>query len=302
MSSNLKIVLSASRRTDIPAFYMPWFMGCIEKQAFTLINPFNRRITRIAVTPATVDTIVFWSKDFGSFLEGGFGRVLQDMGYNLFFNFTVNSRDPLLEPRLPSLQARMDQFGRLGDAFGYAAINWRFDPICHYRHAGKGPRNNLHDFEPLACKLADLGVKRCITSFMDLYPKIAKRLSVPGSPRITFVDPPIKEKVAVLMKMETLLGKLRIDLYTCCEADVLEHLPTSTRIQPSACISNSYLMQLFGGRLSTGRDPGQRRGAGCRCQRSVDIGVYHRHPCRHGCLFCYANPVLGNDDAEVGQP
>ena len=81
-----RIVLSASRRTDIPAFYMPWFMKQIKRGVFEVVNPFNRQVRTVPATPADVHTIVFWSKDFGLFLKENQAKKLQQAGYHLFFN------------------------------------------------------------------------------------------------------------------------------------------------------------------------------------------------------------------------
>ena len=132
------LVISASRRSDIPAFYMTWFMQCIERGEFAVTNPFNRRVTRVPATAPPVHTIVFWSKNFGPFLEAGWGDHLIRRGYHLFFQFTLNSEDLLLEPNLPALSQRLEQLHRLSDRFGPQAVNWRLDPICHYRWNGDG--------------------------------------------------------------------------------------------------------------------------------------------------------------------
>jgi hypothetical protein len=102
-----KIVLSASRRTDVPAFYMDWFMRSIEQGFFEVTNPYNRRKSIVAATPDKVHTIVFWSKNFARFLDHHYGDFLQRQGYHLFFNFTINSENPLLEPHVPPLQQRL---------------------------------------------------------------------------------------------------------------------------------------------------------------------------------------------------
>ena len=99
MGTMEKIILSASRRTDIPAFYMPWFMAGIEQGRFGVVNPYNQKISNVPAGVDQVHTIVFWSKDFGPFLKGGYGEDLAARGYHLFFNFTVNTADRLLEPR-----------------------------------------------------------------------------------------------------------------------------------------------------------------------------------------------------------
>jgi hypothetical protein len=288
MTTATKIVLSASRRTDIPAFYMPWFMAHVKKGQFTVVNPFNRRESIVPATPDHVHSIVFWSKDFEAFIKEGFGQQLQKRGYNLFFNFTINSDAPLLEPHVPPLSDRLAQLGELCRRFTPAAINWRFDPICYFKSGGNGIQNNLQGFTQIAEKAAELGISRCITSFMDDYPKIRKRIR-----RLTefnFVVPPLDEKVGQILSMESKLAEKNIRLFTCCEKELLNALPDDSEIAPSSCIPNDLLVQLYGGGISLKKDQGQRVAAGCGCRESFDIGSYQQHPCYHNCLFCYANP------------
>ena len=135
------IVISASRRTDIPAFYMPWFMDRIEKGSFEVSNPFNRKVSIIPSTPDRVHTIVFWSKNFDPFIRRQYGIRLQKKGYHLFFNFTINSESPLLEPHVPALKKRLDQLKYLCSHFGAESVNWRFDPIC-FVNTGDGAIQN----------------------------------------------------------------------------------------------------------------------------------------------------------------
>lgn len=127
---------------------------------------------------------------------------------------------------------------------------------------------------------------------MDHYPKIRKRTAlIPG---FEFVDPPMESKRDVLLNINQTLAAKNIDLYTCCEKEVLGTLPPETGIQPSSCIPNRLLVEIFGGDLSFKKDTGQRVSSGCGCMVSVDVGSYHLHPCYHNCLFCYANPTAGN--------
>jgi hypothetical protein len=126
---------------------------------------------------------------------------------------------------------------------------------------------------------------------MDFYPKIARRLK--SGPEMTFIDPPLVEKVNALVEMETQLSALNINLTTCCEREVINALPEGCSIKPSACIPSDLLRELHGGNISLRRDSGQRVKAGCGCRVSTDIGSYRHHPCYHNCLFCYANPASG---------
>lgn len=283
-----QIVISASRRTDIPAFYMNWFMAQIKKGWFEVVNPYNRHAFIVPATPDQVHTIVFWSKNFAPFLEGRFGQTLLAMGYHLFFNFTINSDTPLLEPRVPSLNQRLGQIRDLCRIFDPRSINWRFDPICFFEFEQNGIQNNLHDFSRIATSVSRCGVSRCITSFMDHYTKVKKRtLSKPG---FFLVDPSLPEKTELLLRLEEALSEKNVDLYACCEKAVLDALPSGSNIKKSSCIPNDLLVEIFGGDLSVKKDSGQRVKDGCGCMVSVDIGSYHLHPCYHNCLYCYANP------------
>ena len=272
-------------------------MAQVQKGVFEVVNPFNRKITLVPATAQAVHTIVFWSKNFAPFIQGKFGQKLLDRGFNLFFNFTINSTSPLLEPQVPPLSDRLNQLALLSRKFGAAVINWRFDPICFYKnsndksdHRPTGQiRHNRQDFPAIAAAAAQCGISRCITSFMDFYPKIKKRTAALNG--FDFIDPPAEQKLAILLEMEKILSPLSIGLYTCCEKEILKMLPPNAGIKAGACIPNDLLVELFGGKLSLAQDRGQRVKAGCGCMQSVDIGNYQKHPCRHSCLFCYANPT-----------
>ncbi|GAB6907750.1 conserved hypothetical protein [Desulfosarcina cetonica] len=287
MEHELKQVLSVSRRTDIPAFYMPWFMQGVDRGTIAVENPFNRQVRQVPVSPDRVHAMVFWSKNFGPFLQGGYGERLQTMGYHLLFNFTINSQVPELEPAVPPLDQRLDQLRQLCRHFGPQAVQWRFDPICHYVMPTGEIRTNLADFGTIAEAARGAGIGTCVTSFMDHYAKIRRRTRG----RLTFIDPTMAEKCGLLMELERILLPLGIQLNLCCEKDVLAHLPLSTTIRAGACISGPRIVTLYGGHVSLRADAGQRRAAGCGCTQSVDVGSYRLHPCHHNCLFCYANPA-----------
>jgi hypothetical protein len=289
MADTHHMVISASRRTDVPAFFMSWFMEAISRGEFEVMNPYNRRVARIPAASPPVHTIVFWSKNFGPFLEGNYGRRLQTMGYHLYFQFTINSENGILEPSLPGLDQRLQQLNRLCDRFGPRAVNWRFDPICFYRSGGGDLCSNLEDADRIAAAAAAAGIRRCTTSFMDPYAKIARRTArLPG---FAFVDLARADKIRALLELEHRLAAQRIQLFTCCESELLSALPARSSIRAGACIPSELFMELYGGTLSVKRDGGQRVKAGCNCRVSVDIGSYDQHRCGHGCLYCYASPA-----------
>lgn len=294
-----RIVISASRRTDIPAFYMPWFMNRIQIGHFELANPYSKKISQLPASPDQVHTIVFWSKDFAPFLDGGYGRQLAEKGYHLFFNFTINSPHPILEPAVPPLEQRLAQLRQLADLFGPQAIQWRFDPICHYRLPSGETDDNLDQFRAIAQGVAQTGITTCITSFVDLYRKVKERQRHLD---LQLFDPPLAQKVARVAAMAETLDGMGIQLQLCCEKELLAAMPPPPHIKSAACIPNHHLARLYGDDISLARDAGQRAAAGCGCRVSKDIGNYQHHPCHHRCLFCYANPAQPVPPAMDGVP
>jgi hypothetical protein len=284
-----QIVISASRRTDSPAFFMPWFMECIDAGRFEVQNPYNRQTAIVPAIPQRVHSIVFWSKNFGPFLDKGYAKVLVQRRYRLFFNFTINSTQPVLEPGLPPLEDRLGQLARLVEIFGPDCVQWRFDPICFFKERSGYQGNNLDQFEIIARHASRLGLKACITSFVDLYRKVLRRVKERHD--LELIDPPMTQKVATAVQLADLLASLGMEMQLCSEKDLLAHLPPDLGVTASACIPNDRLTALYGPGISLSQDGGQRKAAGCMCGASKDIGSYHLHPCRHNCLFCYANPA-----------
>ena len=285
----MKTVISASRRTDIPAFYMPWFMACLQKGRFEVVNPFNNRSKVVDAEPGRVHSIVFWSKDFGPFIDGDYGQRLNEMGYRLFFNFTINSGIPVLEPNVPPLGERLRQLAVLSKRFSPRAISWRFDPLSFFSMGDSTPAGNFGDFSRIAAAAFDAGIERCVTSFMDFYPKIERR--VKKMEGFKFLDPPVEKKIDILYQMQATLAPCGIELLACCEKALLERLPSDLAVTAGSCVPSRLLAELYGGDLSMRKDAGQRVKAGCGCGVSVDIGSYKDHPCNHQCLYCYARPA-----------
>jgi hypothetical protein len=278
----MKTVISASRRTDIPAFYSDWFLGCLESGSFTLTNPFNGRLRTVEVSRNTVAAIVFWSKNFAPLLAGL--KLLS--GWPVVFNFTLNSQDPLLEPELPPLEQRMEQMAALADIYGPDAIRWRFDPVVFYRRGGK-IHDNLHEYCRLLDFAAGLGISECTVSFMDPYRKVERRQR--GIKDFSFVYPEANEMKNVAARMAATAAGYGIKLLTCCEP-VLAGAGIDN-LAAAGCIDHGLIERLYGTKLSGRRDKGQRTGSGCLCHESIDIGSYREQPCRCNCLYCYANPL-----------
>ncbi|CCK81762.1 DUF1848 domain-containing protein [Desulfobacula toluolica] len=306
MTQNPHIILSASRRTDIPAFYTDWFMDRIKLGVFNIKNPYTKTIKAVEASKDTIHSIVFWSKNYDAFIKAKAGEKLTRLGFNIYFNFTINSESSLLEPNIPPLNKRLEQLKELVCLFGPEKISWRFDPVCFYKTSDTGRvKNNLSNFPVIAKKASELGIQKCVTSFFDHYPKIKRRLKILSKinhPSVFFTDPAMDKKTQVIHRMEKLLNGTRIKLYLCCEKEVLSNLDTQTRdiqspeiksrVSANSCVDGNLLKTIFGGNPELKRDYGQRSKQGCRCTESIDVGSYDDHPCFHNCLFCYANPKI----------
>lgn len=109
------MIISASRRTDIPAFYAPWFFNRLREGYLLVPNPFNpKAVSRISLDPAVVDCIVFWTKNPAPMLP----RLRELERYKYYFQFTLNPYGADVENRLPDLSRRIETFKRLSDAIG----------------------------------------------------------------------------------------------------------------------------------------------------------------------------------------
>jgi len=279
----MQTVISASRRTDIPAFYLDWFISRLNAGYFRLVNPFNGRTRKVQVSRDSVHSIVFWSKNYAPLL----GRLSELKEWRLFFHFTLNSENSLLEPGVPPLGERMEQMRLLVDIFGPRTMRWRFDPVVCYESDGRR-QDNLGDFERLLDFAAGVGLEACTVSFMDRYRKIDSReKKIPG---LRFIYPGSAEMERTAAGMAALAADRGITLFTCCE----KHLARAgiENLEGGGCIDHSLLAGLYGGTLSGAADLGQRRSSGCLCHESIDVGSYREQPCRCGCLYCYANPLV----------
>jgi DNA repair photolyase len=268
----MKNIISASRRTDIPAFYLDWLKHCLRKGYAELITP-NGKLTRVDLRKEGIHTIVLWSKNFHQFLK----NYREFKEYHLFFNFTINDCK-ILEPNIPELEERLSQLKKLASLFGPERINWRFDPIIFW---DEGKENNIKSFKKIAKEAAKAGIKRCYFSFCTYYKKVISRLK---QVNFKYYEPGIDEKIELTIKLSNFSRNLGISMYSCCDKELLK----VENVNPASCIDGELLEKVSGvSLLSKEKDSSQRKE--CNCTKSIDIGSYSLR-CRHSCLYCYANP------------
>jgi hypothetical protein len=272
------VIVSASRRTDIPAFYSEWFFNRVAAGYALVPNPFNpNQISRVSLKPADVDAIVFWTRNPGPML----GRLpqLDGAGYRYYFQFTITPYNDDLEPHLPMQPRQIETFQKLADAIGPARVVWRYDPIIISNKTSFA----FHEvaFDRMAAKLAG-ATDTVMISFVDWYKKTKRRMG--GLPCLGWeidFEPKTDPRVASFMqKMAEIAQKYGMTIHSCAESDDFSRFG----ITQGACVDAGRINKIWGLNLPAKKDPGQREH--CLCAPSKDIGV--PDTCVHGCLYCYA--------------
>ncbi len=271
-SAQVKIVMiiSCSRRTDIPAFYSDWLINRIREGNVQVRNPMNaRQVRRVSLAPADVDIIVFWTKDPSPMLDKL--RMLND--YLFYFQFTLTPYDKEIEPHLPPKAQITDTFLRLSDRIGAQRVVWRYDPILFTDHITVD--YHIDHYGEMARRLAG-HTEKCVISFIDMYRHIQKRMAgqsvrQPGEP----------ETRALAQGISRIAGSVGIIMETCAEKIDL----SDAGIGHGKCVDDRLISELTGTEVPTVKDRYQREL--CGCAASVDIGEYNT--CGHLCNYCYAN-------------
>lgn len=270
----MKTVVSASRRTDIPAFYMTWLEERIQQGFVDVPNPVRKdQSSHVCLRPESVHTLVLWSKNFHPFLQSSLARNNQ---YRFYFQFSL-AHCPEWEPLVIPWQARIRQMQELSRRWSPLQINWRFDPIVFW---DRGKQSNMDSFLPIADTCAAMGISHCTVSFVQWYAKVKKRIQPLA---LQGYDPTLEEMQEHLARLAQEAHDRGIQLCICCQPE-LESVP---HVHKARCIDGPLLGHLAGERCSHAQDSSQR--PGCGCTKSSDIGRYTM-PCPHGCFYCYAQP------------
>lgn len=318
------VIISASRSTDIPAFYARWFFNRLERGYCTWFNPFNQQ--KVYVSFSRCRVIVFWTKNPRPILP--YLHLLEERGIHYYFQVTLNDYTAEgFEPNVPSVKERVDTFRELAQMVGHERVIWRYDPLIV--SPSTSPRELLRRVWNVGNQIKGC-TDKLVFSFVDVttYRKVQSNL-VKETPYFSkeSVD---QAEASTAQRQEIVEGltKLReawanegwpLTLATCAEdIDLDQH-----GIEHNRCIDGELMERLWPEDkelvyyLRTGRwpernlfgdlpplpdkrknmkDPGQRKA--CGCIMSKDIGMYNT--CRHFCVYCYANTskdvVLKNKD------
>ncbi|MDF2944298.1 MAG: hypothetical protein K0S01_3156 [Herbinix sp.] len=286
------MLLSASRRTDIPSYYSEWFLNRLKEGYALTRNPINRaQVSRVELSPEMIDCIVFWTKDPFHMMDKL--EQIDAMGYHYYFQFTITpygfnpeqypfnllspNHDYLyrneIERNLRDKKDIIKTFQQLSNRLGKERVLWRYDPIIINDELTI--QYHLDRFTMLCQELKGY-TNICTISFVDLYSKLSKKVKEEVIRAIT------PEQMHDMAAAFSSIGhKHGIELRACSESIDL----SVDGIKPAACISKDIVEQVCGHVINAKKDKNQR--LECGCIQSVDIGVYNT--CKNGCIYCYAN-------------
>lgn len=265
------MILSVSRRTDIPNYYSDWFFNRIKEGYVYVRNPMNaHQVSRIALTPELVDCIVFWTKNPEPMLD----RLDELAPYPFYFQFTLTGYGRDIECNVPHKRERMIPiFQELSRRIGRERVIWRYDPIFFTRRYT--PEYHLKAFGQIAEALRGYTAK-CVISFVDSYAKNQKNMAA-----LDLYTLSERELTAFAGELARIAGNCGMKVGSCAEQIDL----SACGIVHNCCIDRALIEQITGYELQAGKDRNQRKE--CGCIESIEVGTYDT--CRNGCLYCYAN-------------
>jgi hypothetical protein len=281
---NWSMIISASRRTDIPAFYAEWFINRIQAGYCTVPNPFNRKqISRVSLHPDDVDAIVFWTrnpKPIFSYLD-----ELDQRGYRYYFQYTLLGYPREIDVKTPSREIALETFKKLVEHVGPEHLIWRYDPIVFSQLTSA--QYHIENFAQIAENLRGYTF-RSVVSIMDMYAKIRKRVAAineQGVGLVTYDGSPSKRFDDLMTSFVHAAKDNGMQIQSCAEELDL----TVYGIRPGKCVDDGYIRETFGIEVGHQKDPGQRKA--CGCVISKDIGIYDS--CLFECQYCYATGNFG---------
>ncbi|MEA3543656.1 MAG: DUF1848 domain-containing protein [Thermodesulfobacteriota bacterium] len=276
------MIISASRRTDIPAFYSDWFMNRVREGFYYRVNPFNsKQVSGFSLKPEHVDAICFWTKNPKPLMQHL--DELDQIGLNYYFQFTLNPYGQEFEPNVPSIEQRIETFQQLAEKIGRKKVIWRYDPVI--LTSATNIDWHLEQVESIARQL-ESSTERLVFSFYDFYGKGRGRLHAAlENTGITLDDITRHENRAeldaIVKGFKATADRYQMNIFSCSEDFDL----SANGIEHGACIDGKLIQQLFGGEPSDKKDKNQREA--CGCVESVDMGIYNT--CHFRCSYCYAN-------------
>lgn len=268
-------IISASRRTDIPAFYSQWLLNRIRAGFCHWINPFSRQVYRVSLQPEDCLAIVFWTRNPKPLLPHV--DFLRNEGYYFYFHFTIIGYPKSIESNNPSLNVSIKNFQQVSEQVSPERVQWRYDPIVLSDITP--PSYHIERFDFLSRQLAGY-TKRCYFSFVDFYGKTERNLGLVSQKYgVKFQRPSLEEQRRLVEQLRDIAAPRGITLYSCCEDALI-----GAGVEKAHCLDMDLIRMLRSDAEFHLKAAPTRQD--CGCVESVDIGAYES--CIFGCVYCYA--------------
>ncbi len=268
------MIISASYKTDIPAFYGEWFMNRLRAGWCCTTNPWGGQVSTVRLDGEAVDGFVFWTKNVGPFL--GHLAEVRERGYPFVVQYTINGYPRALEYSVTDAQRATRHLHRLARDHGPRVAVWRYDPVLI---TSLTPADwQLGNFERLA-RAVQGAADEVVVSFAHFYRKTRRNLDAAARAYgFDWRDPEDEEKRELATQLAEIARAFGMRLNLCSQPEYL-----AAGVGEARCIDGQRLSQVAG-RLISAKRKGNR--PGCACEESRDIGEYDT--CPHGCTYCYA--------------
>ncbi len=274
-------IISASRRTDVPAFYSRWFINRIRAGKVGVKAPFGGKNYEVSLRLDDVIAIVLWTKNLRPLLK--YFDELVDAGYRFVVHHTLNGYPSHIEPHVPPLAYGVKTLKMIKKRFRIPIV-WRYDTIVLTSEIS--PDWHIENFRRISESLSGL-VDECVFSFCDYYRKTANNMK---SRNLDYIIPDIGHSRELSETLASIADKSSIAMNSCSHDTLLsEKIGKARCVDPVriSAVVNDPLKMLQIAKLRV-----QPTRKGCGCIASRDIGAYDT--CLHGCVYCYANSNYQN--------
>jgi Domain of unknown function (DUF1848) len=268
------VIVSASYRTDIPAFYGEWFCNRLRAGFARVVNPYGGPPSCVPLRRPEVDGFVFWTRNAGPFLPA-LAEVAR-AGFAFVVQFTITGYPRALDAATIETGRAIEQVRRVVAEHGPGTVVWRYDPVVFSSLTESG--RHVATFTRLADALAGT-VDEVVVSIAQVYRKTARNLDAAARLHgFSWRDPAGEEKRVLLARLAAVASDRRIRLALCDQP----HLRTAG-VEEARCIDAERLSRVASRPIESARKPHRPT---CGCWASRDIGAYDS--CPHGCVYCYA--------------
>ncbi len=268
------MIISASYKTDVPAFYGQWFINRLHAGYCMMLNPYNQRAIRVSLLPQDVEGIVFWTKNLTPFMKHL--PAVRQASLPFVIQFGINGYPRTLERCVIDAERSIDNLRQAAEEYGPKVCVWRYDTIVF---SSVTPFDfHLRNFEQLARKLGR-ATDEVVISFAQFYRKTLRNMKQAADQvGFTWNDPAREEKRRLASELVQIASIYGMRLSICSQRDYLVEGAHDAR-----CIDAQRFEQITGKPV-----PAKLRGnrKECGCYQCRDIGQYDT--CPHGCVYCYA--------------